>query len=87
MSVALTINADSGTGQYNGKKAMFRIRRTNGTGSQSLTLTAQSSGVQGFRQLVAAPTSIPTPYIVYIGCVWNPADNCWDVIAVRESAV
>lgn len=81
-AVALTISADAGT-PTNGQKMIFRFK-DNGT-ARALTWT---TGVaKGFRPVGAIlPTTTVINKTVYIGCIFNAADNRWDAVAVSQEA-
>lgn len=78
----LTISADAGT-PTNGQKMIFRFK-DNGT-ARALTWT---TGVaKGFRAVgVTLPTTTVINKTVYIGCIFNAADNRWDAVAVSQEA-
>lgn len=81
-AVALTISADAGT-PTNGQKMIFRFK-DNGT-ARALTWT---TGVaKGFRPVGAVlPTTTVISKTVYVGCIFNAADNRWDAVAVSQEA-
>lgn len=79
---ALTINADAGT-PTNGQKIVFRFK-DDGT-PQTLTWTTGVS--KGFREIgVSLPTNTIANKTVYVGCIYNAADDRWDAVAVAQEA-
>jgi hypothetical protein len=79
---SLTINADIGT-PTDGQRITFRIK-DDGT-PRSLTFTTGAS--KSFRALgVTLPTSTVADKNIYVQCVYNLADNRWDVILVAQEA-
>lgn len=81
-NAALTINADAGA-PVNMQKMIFRIK-DNGT-ARALTWTTGSS--KSFRAVgVTLPTTTVVSKIVYVGCIFNAADDRWDVVAVAQEA-
>jgi hypothetical protein len=79
---ALTINADAGT-PTDGQRAIFRIE-DNGT-ARALTWTTGSS--KAFRAIgVTLPTTTVINKTVYVGCIYNAADDRWDAVAVSQEA-
>jgi hypothetical protein len=79
-SVSLTINADAGT-PFNGQKMIFRIK-DNGT-ARALTFTTGVS--KGFRAIgVALPTTTVVNKVIYVGCIYNAAEERWDAVAVAQ---
>lgn len=77
---ALTINADAGT-PTDGQRAIFRIE-DNGT-ARALTWTTGSS--KAFRAIgVTLPTTTVINKTVYVGCIYNAADDRWDAVAVSQ---
>jgi hypothetical protein len=81
-AVALTISADAGT-PTNGRRIIFRFK-DNGT-ARSLNWTTGTS--KSFRAVGATlPTTTVVNKTVYIGCIYNAADDRWDAIAVSQEA-
>jgi hypothetical protein len=81
-AAALTINADAGT-PTDGQRIMFRFE-DNGTPS-ALTWTTGVS--KGFRAVgVTLPTTTVASKVVYVGCIYNLADDRWDALAVGQEA-
>lgn len=79
---ALTINADAGT-PTDGRKIVFRFK-DNGT-ARALTWTTGSS--KSFRAIgVTLPTTTVINKTVYVGCIFNAADDRWDAVAVAQEA-
>ena len=79
---ALTINADAGT-PTDGQRTTFRIK-DNGT-ARALTWTTGSS--KAFRAIgVTLPTTTVINKTVYVGCIYNAADDRWDAVAVAQEA-
>lgn len=79
---AATIAVPSGT-PVNGQKLIIRIK-DNGT-ARALTWTTTSGGYRIIG--TALPTTTTISKTMYIGCIFNNADNFWDVVAVgSESA-
>jgi hypothetical protein len=79
---ALTINADAGT-PTDGQRILFRFE-DNGTPS-ALTWTTGVS--KGFRAVgVTLPTTTVASKVVYVGCIYNLADDRWDALAVGQEA-
>ena len=79
---ALTINADAGT-PVDGEKMIFRFE-DNGT-ARALTWTTGVS--KGFREVgVLLPTTTVINKTVYVGCIYNAADDRWDAVAVAQEA-
>ena len=79
---ALTINADAGT-PTDGQRATFRIK-DDGT-ARALTWTTGSS--KAFRAVgVTLPTTTVINKTVYVGCIYNAADDRWDAVAVAQEA-
>lgn len=79
---ALTINADAGT-PTDGQRTVFRIK-DNGT-ARALTWTTGSS--KSFRAIgVTLPTTTVINKTVYVGCIYNAADDRWDAVAVAQEA-
>lgn len=79
---ALTINADAGT-PTDGQRTVFRIK-DNGT-ARALTWTTGSS--KAFRAIgVTLPTTTVINKTVYVGCIYNAADDRWDAVAVAQEA-
>jgi hypothetical protein len=78
---ALTISADAGVAQFDGKRHLFRFK-DNGV-ARALTFTTGSS--KSFR---AVGRVIPTTTVIskelYIGVVWNAGADRWDVISVAR---
>lgn len=81
-TTALTISADAGT-PTDGQRIMFRFK-DNGTG-RALTWTTGVS--KGFRAVGATlPTTTVAGKVVYVGCIYNAADDRWDALAVGQEA-
>lgn len=88
-TTALTISADAGT-PVDGQKAVFRFK-DNGT---VRVLTFTGGVARGFRPVgvtmtPAAPNftySTLTARNTYFGCIFNAADNRWDIIAISQEA-
>jgi hypothetical protein len=81
-TTALTINADAGT-PTDGQRAMFRFE-DNGTG-RALTWTTGAS--KSFRAVgVTLPTTTVAGKVLYVGCIYNAADDRWDALAVGQEA-
>lgn len=79
-AVNLTISADAGT-PTNGQSMIFRFK-DNGT-SRTLTWTTGTS--KSFRAIgTVLPTSTAANKTLYVGCIFNSADDRWDVIAVVQ---
>lgn len=79
---ALTINADAGT-PTNGQRILFRFE-DDGT-PRALTWTTGVS--KGFRAVgVTLPTTTVASKVVYVGCIYNLADDRWDALAVGQEA-
>lgn len=81
-AAALTISADAGT-PTNGQKMIFRFK-DNGT-ARALTWT--TGAVKSFRAVgVTLPTTTVLGKTLYVGCIFNAADNRWDAVAVAQEA-
>jgi hypothetical protein len=81
-SAALTINADAGT-PTDGQRILFRFK-DNGT-ARSLTWTTGSS--KSFRAVgVTLPTTTVINKVLYVGCIYNAAEDRWDALAVGQEA-
>jgi len=82
MAAGVTVSADSGT-PSNGQKIVFRFK-DNGT-ARSISLTTGTSN--SFR---AIGTTLPTTTVIsktlYVGAIYNSADNRWDVVATAQEA-
>jgi hypothetical protein len=79
---ALTINADAGT-PTDGQRILFRFE-DNGT-ARALTWTTGSS--KSFRAVgVTLPTTTVINKVLYVGCIYNAADDRWDALAVGQEA-
>lgn len=79
---SLTINADAGT-PADGEKQVFRFK-DNGS-AQALSWTTGVS--KGFRAVgVTLPTTTVINKTVYVGCIYNAADDRWDAVAVAQEA-
>ncbi len=82
MAAGVTVSADSGT-PSNGQKIVFRFK-DNGT-ARSISLTTGTS--KSFR---AIGTTLPTTTVIsktlYVGAIYNSADNRWDVVATAQEA-
>lgn len=79
---ALTINADAGT-PTDGKKIVFRFK-DNGT-ARALTWTTGSS--KSFRAIgLTLPVTTVINKTVYVGCIYNSADDRWDAVALAQEA-
>lgn len=79
---SLTISADAGT-PTNGRKIIFRFK-DDGTPRALVWTTGVS---KGFRQIgVSLPITTVANKILYVGCVYNAADDYWDAVAVAEEA-
>jgi hypothetical protein len=78
---ALTISADAGVAQFDGKRHLFRFK-DDGV-ARALTFTTGSS--KSFR---AVGRVIPTTTVIskelYVGVVWNAGAARWDVISVAR---
>ena len=82
-TAGLTIAADSANPANNGQRILFRIKNSSAS-SISLTLT---SGAKGFRAFgTTIPTTITTGTTLYLGCIYNLADDRWDVIAAKSGS-
>lgn len=80
---ALVINADAGS-PNSGQKVTFRFK-DNGT-PRALTWTT-GVGAKGFRVIgTTLPTTTVANKTMYIGCIYNGIDVCWDVVAVAQEA-
>lgn len=78
----LTFNADSGS-PVDGQRFIFRIK-DNGT---SRTLTFTTGTAKSFRQMgVNFPTATTANKTLYLGFIFNSADNRWDLIARNQEA-
>ena len=82
MAAGVTVSADSGT-PSNGQKIVFRFK-DNGT-ARSISLTTGTS--KSFR---AIGTTLPTTTVIsktlYVGAIYNSADDRWDVVATAQEA-
>lgn len=79
---ALTINADAGT-PTDGQRMMFRFE-DDGT-PRALTWTTGVS--KGFRAVgITLPTTTVAAKVLYVGCIYNVADDRWDALAVGQEA-
>jgi hypothetical protein len=79
---ALTISADAGT-PTNGQRVIFRFK-DDGT-ARALTWTTGSS--KSFRAVgVTLPTTTVINKVLYVGCIYNVADDRWDALAVGQEA-
>ena len=82
MAAGVTVSADSGT-PSNGQKILFRFK-DNGT-ARSISLTTGTS--KSFR---AIGTTLPTTTVIsktlYVGAIYNSADDRWDVVATAQEA-
>lgn len=78
---AITFAVPTGS-PINGQKLMIKIK-DNGT-ARALTWTTTAGG---FRVVGSTlPTTTVISKTVYIGCIYNSADNFWDVVAVAQQA-
>ena len=81
-AAALTINADAGT-PTDGQRILFRFK-DNGT-ARALTWTTGSS--KSFRAVgVTLPTTTVINKVLYVGCIYNAAEDRWDALAVGQEA-
>jgi hypothetical protein len=88
-AAALTLNADAGT-PTDGQKITFRIK-DNAT-PRVLTFTGGAS--KGFRPIGVMMTASGSNWTytttasktVYFGCVYNAADQRWDIVAISQEA-
>jgi hypothetical protein len=79
---ALTINADAGT-PTDGQRILFRFK-DDGT-ARALTWTTGVS--KGFRAVgVTLPTTTVVNKVLYVGCIYNTAEDRWDALAVGQEA-
>jgi hypothetical protein len=78
LAVNPTINGASGT-VVDGQKMILRIK-DNGT-ARSLTWTVSSGNYRAVGTILPSTTTINKT--MYIGCIYNSADNYWDVISVN----
>jgi hypothetical protein len=79
---ALTISADAGT-PTDGQRIIFRFK-DDGT-ARALTWTTGSS--KSFRAVgVTLPTTTVINKVLYVGCIYNVADDRWDALAVGQEA-
>jgi hypothetical protein len=77
----LAITADTGSGQYDGQRLLFRVTPT----SSSLTITFSTGSTKTYRLLdVAIPSSTIANKTIYFGCVWSAAASRWDIIACSQ---
>jgi hypothetical protein len=81
LAAGLTLNAPTGS-PANGDKLIFRIK-DNGT-PQNLTWTTTTGAYRAVG--VTLPTTTTTSKILYVGCIYNGAENYWDVIALSQQA-
>lgn len=76
----ITFTADNGT-PINGQKVIFRIK-DDGT-PRTLSWTTGTS--KGFRPIgIPLPTITVANKILYVGCMFNSADDRWDVLATLQ---
>jgi hypothetical protein len=82
MAAGVTVSADSGT-PVNGQKMIFRFK-DNGT-ARSISLTTGTS--KSFRAIgVTLPTTTVISKTLYVGAIYNSADDRWDVVATAQEA-
>jgi len=77
-----TIAAPSGS-PVDGQKLILRFK-SNSTGGYTFTWTTTSGGYRIIGTTL--PTTIVASKTIYVGCIWNAADNFWDVVAVGAQA-
>jgi hypothetical protein len=77
----ITIEAPQGT-PVNGQKLTIRIK-DNGT-ARAITWTTTSGGYRAVGPTL--PTTTVISKVVYIGAIYNSADNFWDVVSVAQQA-
>jgi hypothetical protein len=78
---ALTISADAGIAQYDGKKHVFRFKDDGS--ARALTWTTGSS--KAFRAIaLTLPTTTVISKELYVGCMYNAGAARWDVVAVAR---
>jgi hypothetical protein len=78
---ALTISADAGTAQYDGKKHLFRFK-DDGTARALTFTTGVAKGFQAMGRVI--PTTTVLGKWMYVGVVWNATASRWDVISVAR---
>ena len=79
LAESLTIEPPSGNA-VDGQKLLFRLKDN---GVPKLLLFVNTNG--GYRSVgEALPTSTVAGKVLYIGCIYNSADEYWDIIAVAE---
>jgi len=79
LATPATVAGPSGT-PYLGQKIIIRIK-DNGV-SQGLTW---DTAVGGYREIgVTLPTATIPSKILYVGCIYNFADDYWDVVGVAQ---
>jgi hypothetical protein len=77
----LEITADTGTGQFDGQRLLFRISPT----ASNLTITFRTGSSKTYRLLdVAIPSATISGKTIYVGCVWNAAATYWDIVACSQ---
>ena len=82
-NVDFTVYADTGT-PVNGQKLIFRFKDD---GGQARPITWTGGVSKGWRAIgVTLPTSTTLNKTVYIGCIYNAADDRWDAVAIAEEA-
>jgi hypothetical protein len=77
---ALTINADSGA-PTDGQRIMFRFE-DNGTNRALTWTTGVSKGLRAVG--VTLPATTVAGKALYVGCIYNAADDRWDALAVGQ---
>ena len=81
LAVALSISAPTGT-PSDGQKLTIRLK-DNGT-ARALTWTITSGGFRIIGTIL--PTTTVASKTTYVGCIYNAADNFWDVVSVVTQA-
>lgn len=78
----VTIAADSNTTPNNGAKVMFRIK--NDSTTTTLTVTPTYTGARSFRLMGVSVPAVLASGTLYIGAVYNSADDKWDILATGQ---
>jgi hypothetical protein len=81
LGASCSFSAPSGT-PTDGQRLNIRIYS-----ASAQTISSWASGASGYRAIgVTLPTTSGVGKTIYIGCVYNVADNIWDVVAVATQA-
>lgn len=76
----ITISTDSGSPK-DAQKVILRIKPLLPTPTSSVTLTWTTGTAKSFRSIgIPFPTTVPNNKTLYVGAVYNAADQRWDVL-------